>query len=144
MQPGKRLCCWNPLQLIASILVLLLIGPAPAPAQIIDPPPPVQGCGLSAKDHILPYPCSVTNTLLPSSVVNNIYYFEDEGLTEFLKAYDLPTSHDQFYATAGKDLRDEVRAFLLTKFITIVKAPVAQRSAQNVDVVNWVNTFLTE
>lgn len=163
MKLGREILRWTLLQWTALTLAILLIAPAPLPAQdqatAVAPASgqPTLTCwapvsyldGVPTLDpkaatRILPFPCGVGNTQLSSSIVNSIYAFEDKGLTDYLQANDLPTSHEEFYKTAGKDLRTELRAFLLAKFITIAKTSPAQRSAQDTDVFNWVLAFLTD
>ncbi len=100
-------------------------------------------CGQAVSNHFINYPCNQNGTQLSSATLNAVFNLESQTLNNYLAAYSPSTTQAQFYAFAGKELRDELRAQMFTSLLGIVQTAPAQRTADQQAVYNWFNAYMT-
>jgi hypothetical protein len=144
----NKLCFYlNPLRIISLTVILSLIGPPGIQAQTLSrrthlaPQITVSGCLSPNQTLIISTPCFPGGAI--SSKLNSVIAFQNQALTDYLATYNLPPDQTQFYAIAGRDLRDEVRAFMLAELLAIISKSPSQRSSTEQDVYDWFNAWMT-
>ena len=141
----RRSRFYQPLAVLLAILLVPVFSWFPSGGDAARPfqaeAQTVASCNSTGTNSIIQKLCTPTGS--PSPYAADIIQLESDAVNGFLTLHQLPLTDSNIIYTYGRsDLRDAIRAYILSSLITIIDTPAASRTQHQQNLYNWFQTII--